>query len=333
MAWVYVTVFPLAFLESGYTSWLAKETMLGQCDLGKIMFFGNSRVEAGIVSVSLPETTTNIGVAAGTPIEVHSGVARAMKCAQKPRFVVLSLTPEAYGPLGPYFWIDAVRYGFLTPSELWGLEWTAQRLADTDTLWGAKTPDGLSGPARDWLYELHFPSVYFSSLVQGQIFRRYADNVGRMAKILRARGYVSYTPHPPDDALGPEAKLDQFVSTNVQNAYFEKTLKELNDNGVATGLLLMPVKIVTHQAMASKVEAAYIDYLRSLTSRFPNVRLINSQLPQWPSAMFADAVHLNPTGAEAFTARLAACVEEGSVRSDCDLAWSVSEAGRAVSPS
>lgn len=73
--------------------------------------------------------------------------------------------------------------------------------------------------------------------------------------------------------------------------------------------------------MAPAVKAAYLGYLGSLTSRFPNVRLIGGDIPGWPSAMFTDDVHLNPAGAERFTARLGACIQGGSIRADCDLDW------------
>ena len=58
-AWLYVTSFPMAFLESGYPSWVAKSTMLRNCQLGQVAFFGDSRLDAGIVP-ALTETTVRV---------------------------------------------------------------------------------------------------------------------------------------------------------------------------------------------------------------------------------------------------------------------------------
>jgi hypothetical protein len=196
----------------------------------------------------------------------------------------------------------------------------------------AKTQEGLSGPIRDWLYALRFPSLSFSSLAQGQIFRRYGDNTARLGRIEHARGYVPYPAAPPTDRTGPESRLANFATTKLQIAYFERTLAALRDSGVPVALLPMPIKQATRDAMAPSVEAAYFEYLHSLSARFGNVRVIGGDIPGWPSAMFTDEVHLNPTGAERFSTRLGMCVEGGSIRADCDLDWNarLSRVGSAI---
>ena len=194
-------------------------------------------------------------------------------------------------------------------------------MADPDTLNDARTVDGLSGPLRDWLYEAHFPSLAFANLVHGQVFRRYAPNVSLMESIEQARGFLVYPTDLPTDKMGPEAILPHFFTTKLQAAYFERTLEALQDDGVPVAFLLMPVKTATRAAMTGDVEAAYLDYLRSMSRRFPDVRLINDHLPGWPSDMFSDATHLNLAGAERFTDQLADCIESRSIRSDCNLDW------------
>ena len=39
LVWAYVASFPIAFMESGYASWTAKNTLLHECRLGEIAFF------------------------------------------------------------------------------------------------------------------------------------------------------------------------------------------------------------------------------------------------------------------------------------------------------
>jgi hypothetical protein len=153
------------------------------------------------------------------------------------------------------------------------------------------------------------------------VFRRYGDNVARLDRIEHSRGFVPYPTLPATDRTGPEARLDGFTPTKLQIASFERTLVALHDSGVPVALLRMPIKRVTRDAMPPSAEAAYLGYLRSLSARFPNVELIGASSPAWPSAMFTDDVHLNATGAEQFSARLGACVEGASIRTDCDLDW------------
>ena len=79
-AWLYAVALPMAFLPSGYPSWVAKSEMLRTCQIGRIAFFGDSRTEAGVIPAQLPVESSNLGVAAGTAIETASAVRRALAC-------------------------------------------------------------------------------------------------------------------------------------------------------------------------------------------------------------------------------------------------------------
>ena len=48
LAAAYIATFPMAFLPSGYPVWVAKQQMLHTCDLGEVMQFGDSQLEADI---------------------------------------------------------------------------------------------------------------------------------------------------------------------------------------------------------------------------------------------------------------------------------------------
>ena len=244
--------------------------------------------------------------------------------------MVISAGPHSFGPLTESFWQETLRFGFMTPRALWRLERRARELDDLETLNKAVTPDGLSGPVRDWLYALRFPSLFFGNLVNGEIFLRYDENLMRLDEIVRARGFIPYPELPNNDLVGPEANLPRFVRTKLKTDYFEKTLRVLRDNGLPVALLVMPIKSATRGAMATAVETEYIGYLQSQTRQFPNVRLVNSHIPGWPDTQFADDVHLNPTGAQRFSDRLAACVEASAIRAECDLDWNASAAEAAT---
>jgi hypothetical protein len=318
-AWIYVISFPMGFLEHGYPSWIAKETMLRDCRLGKISFFGDSQVEASIIPAALPVESTNFGVPAGTPLEVNTAVRHAMQCEHPPDYVVIALAPHEFTPLSQFFWVNSLRYGFIDASSLREIEETANRVGDNLTLTAAKTSDGLSGPLRDWLYALHFPSLYFNNLLQGQIFGRYQGNRDQLTRVLADRGFVAYQKQAaPNRGGGLPPNL---ARTPLLTAYFERTLQLLLDRGVSVGLMRTPISKLTSDATDAASEADFTDYLKSLTVRFPNVQLIVAHRPRWPDAVFADAIHLDAEGARIFSAMLAKCVEAGAIRVGCDLAW------------
>lgn len=317
-AWLYIAAFPIAFLESGYPSWVAKSTMLRNCQLGSIAFFGDSRLDAGIVPALFPVAASNFGLPAGTAVETRSAVRRAMECHTPPQQVVISLTADHFGPLDKFFWVNDLSYGFISYADLWEAERLAARLGDTESFTTARTAEGLSGPVRDWMYALHFPSLYFGRLVQGRLFGRYTHNHTRLAAVLESRGFWEYGSVPGNgDALAPQ--VDGFRKAPLQAAEFEQTLSLLNSKNIDVGLLIMP--FAQTSAPNVTLEGAFLAYMTDMTRRFPNVHLIGSGIPHWPIDLFLDGAHLIDKGARLFSERLAACVVDGRVISDCDLDW------------
>ena len=134
LVWAYVALLPMAYMESGYPAWVAKSQMLQQCQLGDVAFFGDLRLEAGLIPAELPVPASNFGLAAGTAVEAHTAVARAMACADKPKQAVISLSPGHFGPLSRFFWLLSLRYGFIGPADLWATENLASQLGDDQIL-------------------------------------------------------------------------------------------------------------------------------------------------------------------------------------------------------
>src|SRR3954447_9074699 len=120
----------MAFLESGYAAWQAKRAMLEECQLGEIAFFGDSGLESGVVPALLPVPAMNFGLPAGTAVEVHAAVRRALDCPTLPKQAVIALIPGHFGQLNRFFWILSVRYGFISLSELRETKRWADRLGD-----------------------------------------------------------------------------------------------------------------------------------------------------------------------------------------------------------
>lgn len=312
VVWLYVALVQMAYVESGYAAWVAKSVMLDECRLGEVAFFGDSRLEAGVVPALLPVPASNFGLAAGTPVETRSAVRRALRCPVLPAQAVLSLSPEHFGPLSRFFWLLSLRYGFIGPGELLDTERLAGSLGDTQSL-ATRTPDGLSGPVRDWLYELRFPSLSFSSLVQGRIFGRWRSNQARLASVLQARGWSEYA--------GGEGETEKLplAQTKLQTAEFGSALDALGERGVQTRLLIMPRS--QSEPPQPEAEAAYLRYLAETAARFPGLEIVGSGIPRWPARLFADGLHLNGEGARRFTTLLARCMDGGRIQNPCDLSW------------
>ena len=310
LVWAYTAAFPMAYMESGYASWTAKKALLQDCQLGQIALFGDSRLEAGVRPTGLPMPATNFALAAGTAIETRVAIDRALTCPTLPRQAVVALAPEHFGPVSGFYWVLSIRYGFLSFGDVLAVERLAAQLDDRTTL-ATPTPDGLTGKPRDWLYAAGFPSFSFANLVQGRVFGRNGVNQARFASVTADRGWAPYVGGNPVHAEHP----DRFVVTALQNAEFEAALTALRSRGVSAALLIMPFA-VTHPETDAALDA-YRSYLAGMAQRTGAVLL--DDVPLWPANFFADGTHLDPTGAAAFTAKLAACVRDGALGMPCDL--------------
>lgn len=326
VAWIYVAVGKLGFLPSGYPSWLAKMALLQDCPADAVYFFGNSRVEAGIMPGLIGPSVNNVGFAGGTPLEISTGVRHALACNSKPKLVAIAIDPSMFGPASRDFWIESIGYGFQRLPDILALEREADRIGDRDTLSKAKTPDGLTGRVRDWLYAAQFPPLYFASLVKGQIFRRYHDNAARYASVLQARGFVPYPIRPPSTDAGPEAGMQTFEPTRLQAELFEQTLDTLRQQQVPVVLFSMPIKRVTRDRIMPAMLVKYLDYIHAAARRFTNVRVNEADIPVFPDDMFSDGVHLNAKGGAQFSRRLAQCFQRTVFQTPCKADWEAATA-------
>jgi hypothetical protein len=316
LAWAYVLIAPMAFLESGYAVWSAKQAMLRGCDLGTLAVFGDSHPEAAIMPERLSEKAANISFGAATPVEMALFVGRALRCPAPPKRVVLALDPMGFQNVSEFLWRNAARFGFVGFAELEAIRHTAARL-DDPAFERADTGDGLRGMARDALYAAHFPPLYFSALVQGRVFGRYAVNREKFAAVSHARGFVGYGAQTVDNYVAELAALERFSPIALQDYFLRATLDALQAAGVAVELLSLPVTTATDRRMRPEIRAQFAAYLAGYAARYRGVRVLGPVLPVWPERLFSDRNHLNPEGAAAYTARLDACLRQPDT---CDLA-------------
>jgi hypothetical protein len=83
LAWAWVVVAPLAFLDPEYPYWRAKQALLDRCDLGRVLVLGDSRAAVDIMPPRIAVPVTNLAVGGGEAIEARAALARP---PQRPQF-------------------------------------------------------------------------------------------------------------------------------------------------------------------------------------------------------------------------------------------------------
>ena len=303
LVWAWVAAAPMAFMEPEYASWRAKQVMLDRCDLGDAIILGDSRAAAGILPGRLPFKATNLAVGGGEAIEAYAALRRALACPSPPRLAILSFDPGHF--VRPdMVWYRSVRFGFLSATDVATLREVSLSLSDL-SLYDARPADGLPSALRDRLYQLRFPEFYFSSLAHGGIFLRWPGNQVRLRDALDSRGQYYFGMGQGSDVVAVEGHLDGFRPLPVLDHYFARVLALLDGHGIDARFVPMPVNDSTWQQVDPAVIEQFAAYLADFERQHPRFRVDPEIMPHWPDRFFGDQFcHLNPEGAELFSARL-----------------------------
>ncbi len=306
--WWYVVRFPMAFLDVEYARWDAKQDMLDACDLGDVLVVGDSRAAVDIAPARLGVKATNLALAGSSPIEMLVTLQRAMRCAHRPLLVIISFSP-AHFVAPDTFWSKSARYRFLTYRDLLDLYRNSAAAGDW-SIYHDATPEGLPPLASTWLYATDFPSLYFSSLVEADVFLRYSKNVMAWREVLHSRGqYFFYENEAGTDALAPEAFQPAFVALPILDRYFDLSLALLAKNGIASVFLGMPINASTASVLPVAYEQAFGAYLRGYAAKYAGFSVAEVPLPHWPDRFIGDRLsHFNASGLERYDPALAECL-------------------------
>jgi hypothetical protein len=307
--WVYVTSFPMAFLEAGYPIWVAKQQFIKDCDLGDVAVFGDSRVEAGLMAKGSPEKITLLGFGGTTPIETYFAIKHALNCNKLPKRIVLAHGAGQFSRKPVLLWENAVRYRYISFSEAREINQAASTLKDP-SIDQIKTRDGLTGIARDLLYASSFPAIYFNSLYNADLFGRLDKNEVTLAQTRDLRGHVPYPPHHDGDPmLGEEALLSSFKPMPTSDYFFEKTLQLLKARNIETDWISLPITETSSESLKPGFRDEFGKYLQRYSVRYPNFHVVLI-LPPWPDKFFSNKDHLDEAGAAIFSGRFSECMKQ-----------------------
>ncbi len=316
--WAWVALMPLAFLDPEYPAWRAKEIMLRRCDLGDVLVLGDSRAAAGVIPALLPVKTSNFAIGGGEPIEAYAALTRALACPRPPKLVILSLDPGHFTQ-PDLFWERTVHFGFLNAAEIAALRAISRKLHDY-SVYEVRHTDGTPSWLRDWLYSVHFPTYYFADLVKSGAILRWPRNNILLADALAARGHYYFGTANGSAVVAAEGRMTAFRPLPVLAYYFDRIVGALARRSIPAVFVAMPVNATTARAMQPALRDGFAAWLAGYQARYPDFHVVGPALRPWPDRWFGDGFsHLNPAGAERFSALLSSCLIEPIMA--CDLRW------------
>ena len=319
--WIYTTRYPLYFQESGYTVWSSKYEFIHSCDFGSTVLLGDSRAQSAFMPDLLEQKATNLSFGAATPIELYITATHVFECRNVPKRMFVSLASVEFLLIQKFLWENGARYGFFSFADLRGIAAAEKAIGDS-AVNDTATRDGANGLMRDALYGFHFPSIYFNSLVQGRVFRRYRQNARLLATARQARGFLAFASQGTGALPGREVGHPEFDPLPIQDYFFDRLLSMAEQRGVALDFVAAPISATTSAEMAPAFRDGFERYLRRYEARYPNFHVVSPLFYTVPTEMFADTDHLNIAGARFFTGRLASCLADLQARTiGIDQTW------------
>jgi hypothetical protein len=302
LVWLYVAAMPMAFLNRDYPVWIAKRTMLGECRLGSVSVFGDSRTMAATLPGVMSVPVTNFALSGTSPIETYFMVERAIRCAQLPKLAVIAHSALEFTGDSDY-WVFSAKMGFLSYAEMRAVESDAARLHDR-SIEDLRRGDGIAAPIRDALFALRFPPFYFDSLLHGFIAARLRHNQNAMRDTLQSSGHALFGTDAGSNEHAGEADVSAFAPSPLVDLYFSRTLTLLAKHHVPVIVLTMPVNHATYLRVQPELRDRFSTYLQTKAKQYPGLHIVGPTLSCWPDTFFGDGWHFNGAGADAYSREL-----------------------------
>ena len=313
LVWVWVAHMPMAFMEPEYASWQAKQLMLDRCDLGEAIILGDSRAAADILPGRLPMRTANLAIGGGEAIEALAALNRALECHTLPRLAIISLDPGHFSR-PDMFWDRSVRFGFLRSAEIGALRDASRQTGDA-SVYESGGIGGMPLAVRDWLYAIRFPPLYFASLTHGGVFLRWPHNQQTLTETLTARGHYYFGSDAGSGSVAVDGHMAAFRPLPILDHYFEQLVATLDRHGIEALFIAMPINEATWNEVHPAVRDQFAAYLAGYERRYRHFHVASEIMPHWPNRYFGDQFcHLNPEGAERFSALLAQRLQDAPPR-------------------
>jgi hypothetical protein len=302
IVWVYVAAAPMAFLSRDYPLWVAKRALMDECRLGSILVFGDSRAMAAMVPNAMPISMTNLAQSGASPIETYFAVRRALRCPTPPKLVVIAHSAAKFGGDSDY-WTSFARNGFLDYADMRQVDRDAADLHDNE-IRSLPSMDHLQPALRDFLFAVHFPPLYFGSLVNGFIAVRWNHNHDALRESLLSSGHAIFGNDRGSSSITSEGRNPIFEISPLENLYFSRTLALLADRGIPVLLSSIPINRSTYLRMPPEFASRFDNYLQAEARYFPNIHVASPVMSCWPDRFFGDAWHFNTQGATAYSHEL-----------------------------
>lgn len=299
-----IRAFPLAFAYEQEVLIMAKMALAREAGPAPVLVLGDSRLTYGVKPLELAPGALSLAVPGASTIEPYFQLRAWLAARPAPKLVIYGVSPNFFEH-AESFWART-KAGMLQAAELREIHDRCSAARDFPMISSAFPRASFRLNAFSYV-SFPSPAHYRPGLNWRGLFRNLED-MPLYSVNAENRGFIpssrveSLRSRPLGD-YGRGAFSVNFDASACLDAFFEEFLALAGRNGIRVVYVLAPFSERTLRSLGPSYQKGFLAYLEAKKARFPHFA-VGGGFSSVPDSLLADADHLNPAGAEAYTARL-----------------------------
>lgn len=312
-AWYWVVENPMFFFDHEYPIAKAKGDILNACNIGPIVFLGDSRTLASVIPDKIGASVVNLGIGGASLLDLPFLSRRILACPTPPKAIILSMAFNNFDDQ-TCFWDRTVRFNVLnvTLSDLARMRRFARRM-DDQTVFGTPSPFDIDARLRSFLGIIKFPSYYFGAMINGRLGQREQMNKEIYYETIMGKGHHFMGFNNGSWYVEPFTKREHFKLTPFYASFLDETLKLYQKQGIPVYYIGPPYKVTDMELLSPVVRKEFTAVLRDYEKRFSNFHVIGEPFMTLPNIVFSDGGHVNPKGAMIWSDHLSRVLNKNKI--------------------
>ena len=293
--WMLLWHVPYTYMDGEFPFWMQqKDYVHSKGEKSEVIFLGDSRMKAGIIPTELCDNAYNLAVGGGTTVEMYYSLKDYLKFHPKPEMVVVGFAFSHYVTEGCFTSRDLYFHFLPLKNQL-----EAQYIGYKKCGWEFSK---FKEKAIDTLkYALLFPQKYSASCINSR-FRRGEWNHSAYEKNVQDKGHMYFGMNKSNGNFNGDARIN-FIPDARNDFYMRKIIALCKNNEIPFFIEQLPMNTVSWEKLQeTNCYPSLKNYLNSLA--LETGITVELAIPCYEPECFGDASHLNPRGAERFTAEI-----------------------------
>jgi len=297
---LYCKFFPDNYLDEEYAMYRQQsDLVLGKLNIEKepsVLVLGDSRTKAAFLPAELSEGTYNLALGGTTPIEGYYTLKNYLKHHEKPQKVVMAYAPMHFTDVDT-LWTRCIYFHTMSYTDFKDL---MTRAGEYEKIENIRIEDY---QLQYLMHALYLPNKYATALKKSAFVLRRRKTKEKYASMVEFKGQSFYGLDDYSDGVNGEAKVSDFLVSDIITAYARDIIQLCRDEGIELIWEQTPMNETSYGILSPEFKTHFREYMAQMSQENPDI-CIYPDFYCYPNECFGDADHLNPSGVKVFDTQM-----------------------------